>query len=163
MKRFSLFLICLILFCTLEVVQAGSEVVLTIKGAENQLQKSFTEGDIRALPAKTFTTFDPWEKKQRTYTGCTINNLLDSLGLTQPVKRIHVIARDKYNAKISETELKEYTYILSYEMDGKDYSQWGNSDKGPLAIMIKMEDVSDEDKVRVKNQMVLWVKEIILH
>ncbi len=162
MKRFSLFLIFTIVFCALEAVQAD-EVVLTVKGADDKLHRSFTEEDIRALPSETFTTFDPWEKKQRTYTGCSINNLLESLDLATPIKLVHVIARDAYNAKISELELKDYTYILSYEMDGKDYSQWGNSDKGPLAVMIKMEDVRNEDKVRVKNQMVLWVKEIILH
>ncbi len=162
MKRRLFIMLFAIFFCSLKPIQAD-EVVLTVTGLDGTLDRSFTEEDIRAMPVETFTTFDPWEKKQRTYTGCRISDFLEVLDLAKPVNLIHVIARDEYNAKISELELQQYVYILSYEMDGKDYSQWGNSDKGPIAIMVKMEDVKYEDKVRVKNQMVLWVKEIVIY
>ena len=162
MKRTFFFLAFTILFISLKTVYGG-EVILTVKTQEGMIHRTFTEEDIRALPAKTFTTFDPWEKRKRTYTGCRVNDFLDSLNLDKTINMVQVIAKDDYNAKISGSELKRYNYILSYEMDDRDYSQWGNSDKGPLAVMIKMEDVKNEDKVRVKNQMVLWVKEIILY
>jgi len=156
-----LFFVLIWLLC-IQTIADAQEVVLKVKGPGATPQRTFTEQDIRALPAVTISTLDPWEKKQRSYTGCTIMSLLEMLGVEDQINIVHVIARDEYNAKISLKELSRYQYLLTYEMDGKDYSEWGNSDKGPLAIAVKLEDVRKEDKVRVKNQLVLWIKEIVL-
>ncbi len=161
MRSIAVISACICLLGLLAVSHA-EEVVLMVRGPGEVAPRTFTEAEIRALPAVTITTLDPWENKERTYTGCTLQRFIEMLGATEETKIVHLIAKDAYSAKITRAELIRYQHLLSYEMDGKDYSLWGDSDKGPLAIAVKMENVTKADKIRVKNQMVLWIQEMVL-
>lgn len=153
---------CVLLLATSLMGAAAEKVVLTIRGPGDAPAVTFTEADIRALPPVTFTTRDPWDKRDRTYTGCGLGELLNRAGRSRGLKLIEIIARNDYRAEIKAAELKAYLYMLSYEMDGHDYSLLGDEDKGPLAVAVRMEDVEQGDRLRVKDQLVWWVTTIIV-
>lgn len=121
-----------------------------------------TEAQVRALPSKTITTLDPWDNKERSYTGCSLIAFLEKMGAPD-FKMIHIIAVNDYHAKITRDFLKKYDYLLTHAMDGKDYSELGEDDKGPLAIAVKYENVDRADRIKVKNQLVWWIDRIEMY
>ncbi len=154
-------IICLFLLSVSANAAAG-DIVLRVEGPGNAPPLTFTEAEIRALPAETFSTFDPWDKSERTYTGVPILSLLETTGRLDGARIVEVAARNDYRAKFSLADLRKYRPILSYAMDGKDYAAQGEDDKGPLAVAIKMEDVPPPDRIIAKNGLVWWVEKIVL-
>jgi hypothetical protein len=155
-------LICLFLFPVCATA-AAEEIVLRVEGPGDAPPIALTEAKIRTLPAETFSTLDPWDKKKRTYTGVSILDLLKKIDRLDAAQLVEVEAKNDYKAKFTVADLRKYKPILSYEMDGKDYSTFGEDDKGPLAVAIKMENVSPADQVVAKNGLVWWVETIVLH
>ena len=141
---------------------AMDDVVLTVSG-EGMEGLTLTEDDVRALPPVSFTTFDPWDNMDRSYTGVRMLDLLAALELGREVELVEVIARNDYRAKITLKEMADYGHILSYSMDGKDYELLLEEDKGPLAVAVDMSLVAEEDQLRVKGQLVWWVEQIVLY
>lgn len=139
-----------------------SDVILEVKTIDNKSVFQFTDAEIRRLPQVTFSTFDPWDNKQRRYTGTPVIHLLKHIQMDRTISLIQIIAHNDYKAKMTMNEIKKYNPILSYEMDGKRYASHGKENKGDLAVAIKMEAVDEPDLIRAKNQLVWWIKTIIL-
>ncbi len=153
------FVFILILFCPKGFAE---EVVLTVIDQKGPTEKTFTESQIRALPSVLITTFDPWDNKTRRYKGCRVLSLVETLRSPTSVRGIEVVAKNDYRATIALDDISRYNHILSFEMDGRDYAELGEDNKGPLAIAVRMEDVEKADKAKVKNQLVWWVTQIII-
>lgn len=140
----------------------ANDVVITVYGSNEQPPVSLTEEEIRTLPSVSITTFDPWDNKERKYKGCTISDLLKKLGYWDDMQLIEIIAKNDYKATITRTEMTTYQYLLSYEMDGVDYSTLGEDNKGPLVVAVEMEKISNPDKTKVKNQLVWWIEKLVV-
>ncbi len=158
MKRY--FLIVLIV-TFLGAICNAEEMALKIHGLNNSNPIQMNEDEIRSLPAISFSTFDPWDNKKRNYKGCLLESILKTDSSFENAKLFEIVAKNDYKAIITKKELKRYKYIVSYEMDGKDYSELGDENKGPLALAVEMEKVEDADKSKIKNQLVWWVEKII--
>lgn len=154
--------ICLLLL-SIPCNAAAGDIVLRVEGPGDAPPIAFTEAEIRAFPAKIFSTFDPWDKKERTYTGVPILALLEKIDRLKGVRFVEVAAKNDYKAKFTVGDLRKYGPILSYEMDGKDYAMLGEDDKGPLAVAIQMESVPEADRIIAKNGLAWWVEKIVLH
>ncbi len=161
MQFHRLLLITLILIVTGSPA-LGEDPVLRIEGPAGAPPLTFTEAEIRAMDALTVSTFDPWDKRERTYTGCPLIALLKAVGRLKGVQTIEVIARNGYHAPIPIEMARKYGHILSYAMDGRDYADLGEADKGPLAIAVKMERVDPADAALVKTQLVWWIERLKL-
>ena len=112
--------------------------VLAISGALEGPSPVFLDmAAIRKLPAITFETFDPWDKKNRAYKGPRLADVLALAGIKASAKRVEVIASNDYRIPIRLTDLDRIGHILSYEMDGKPYAQYeGSENKGAIAVAI---------------------------
>ena len=117
------------------------KTVLTIIGANGgDAAVTMTLMDIKALPAVTFTTFDPWTKQERTYTGPRIIDILTAAKIDPETKHVEITAKDDYKAFVSLSDLKKIGHVMSYAMNGVDYTQRKEKlNKGPLAIAIDFE------------------------
>ena len=127
-------------------------VVLTIQPPGSAPAITLTRADILALPQETFSTHDPWDKKVRQYKGPSLMTVLSHIGHAAGVSIVEVVAKNDYKAKFTLDEIERHQPILSHAMDGKDYSELGEENKGPLAIAIRMEKVGAvSKKVRFLN------------
>jgi len=150
-------------FClSLSSICFADEVVLTLETLDGSKSIQLSESQIREQPSNSFSTFDPWDNKQRKYKGCDLSTILAQIVPLDKINAIEVVAKNDYKAIITKTEIGKYTYLLSYEMNDKDYSELGEENKGPLAIAVEMEKVDDYDKVKIKNQLVWWINKIII-
>lgn len=140
----------------------GEEVALRVEGPAGAPPLTFTDAEIRAMDAVTFSTVDPWDKRERTYTGCPLLDFLKAAGRLKGVRTIEVVARNGYHAPIPIEMARKYGHILSYAMDGRDYADLGEEDKGPLAIAVEMERVDPADAALVKTQLVWWIERLRL-
>lgn len=137
-------------------------VVLTIQPPGGVPAVTLTRADILALPQETFSTHDPWDKKVRQYKGPSLMTVLSHIGHAAGVSIVEVVAKNDYRAKFTLDEMERHQPILSHAMDGKDYSELGEENKGPLAIAIRMENVGTADKMRAKDQLVWWVERLVV-
>lgn len=144
------------------VSAAADDVILTIEGPVGRVVVTLTEKQIRLMPKKTLRTYDPWDKLERQYTGVLFVELLNELYRLDDIIGVDVIGRNHYSAEISLEDMRKYKHLLSYEMDGRDYSSHKDDDKGPLAVAVKMEGVDNGNSLRIKNQFVWWIEKVVL-
>lgn len=156
------FFFCVLISCYFATIAAAEPVILTVQNADNKTLASFTEADIRALPAVTIETFDPWDNIKRTYTGCALLSLIEEIDSKRTFDLVEIVAKNDYKASLTKDELKRHNYILSYDMDGTDYSNYTDEDKGPLAIAVDYDQVPEAEKLKIKNQLVWWISKIII-
>jgi hypothetical protein len=144
------------------VIAAADDVILTVEGPGNNDPVTLSEKQIRQLPRTSYLTYDPWDKQEREYTGIPLLALLNHINRLDGVTIVDLIARNNYKVKIRIEDLQLYGHILSYEMDGEDYSVLKDDNKGPLAVAVKMEGVDEGDMLRIKNQFVWWLERVVL-
>ncbi len=174
---------CKALFLLVGVIQIGSlflavfpttaaesgtknspQAILTIKGNTSSDQPVFLDmAAIRNLPSVTFTTFDPWENRDRTYKGPLVSDVLALAGVKSSAEYIEILASNDYSIPVRFVDLERFGHILSYEMDGKDYAKYeGSENKGNLAVAIDFTDKKTEISV-FKAQLVWWVDTIVIY
>lgn len=143
-------------------IEAAGEIVLTVEGPGDAEPITFTEFRIRVLPQTSFSTYDPWDRKRRQYTGVKLLKLLEDIGRLKKVAVVEIISRNNYRANMELTDVRGYEHLLSYEMDGNDYADLQDGNKGPLAIAVKMDDIGEGERLRIQDQFVWWIERIIL-
>lgn len=117
---------------------------------------------IRKLPAVRFSTYDPWDKRQRTYTGPLITDVLALAGAGPASTEIDVIASNDYEISINISDMAKIGHILSYQMDGLVYAKHNKpGNKGPLAVAINF-DENDIEMEIFKHQLAWLVKKIVI-
>ena len=152
-----------VLFLAARPLAADDATVLTISGKiEGGKAVGMTLSDIRALPPVTIATFDPWDRRERTYVGPRILDILKKVGYAPTAQRIRIHASNDYEIPILIKDLKRLGHILSYEMDGKPYAEYEQpGNKGELAVAIDF-GKSDVDMEIYKHQLVWWVDAIVV-
>jgi hypothetical protein len=143
-------------------IEAESNIILTIEGQGDAYPILYTDLRIRSLPQASLSTFDPWDRQYRQYTGVKLLTLLEDIGGLRKTSRVEVISRNNYRASLEIDELNRYQYLLSYEMDGRPYAELEEGNKGPLAMTVTADDVSETERVRIKEQYVWWIERIVL-
>ncbi len=148
-------------FCFI-AVEASGKIVLTVEKPGFSTPILYTDFRIRVLPQVSFSTFDPWDRQYRHYTGVELLSLLEDIGHLDRIAGIEVISRNNYRAEMSIADLQRYRHLLSYQMDGSDYAQIEDGNKGPLAIAVDMGGLGGGERTRVERQFVWWIEKIIL-
>jgi len=147
---------------TLVVVDAESDIILTVVGPKNGPPISYTGLRIRALPQNSFSTFDLWDMKHRSYTGVKILTLLEDIGYDSGAQQVEVMSRNNHSVSIALSDIRRYEHILSYRMDGSDYAELQDENKGPVAIAVKTDNLGERERQRISDQVVWWIEKIIV-
>ena len=116
---------------------------------------------LMSLPAETFRCVDPWDGEEHSYTGVSLVRLLDSCGMSPDARRVDVLAANGYSAPVTTDDLRKYSYILAYEMDGETFEAAGSlAKRGKLIIALDFTDAEDLDVDVYKHQLVWQVNRI---
>ena len=141
--------------------EAGADLV--VKGAIGRSPALFSLEALMQRPPVTIVQKSTLTGKTNRYTGASMIDVLTSLNLQPNASVVEVIAANDYKATIKLSDLKRYTYVLSYKMDGKLYKdQPLRFNKGPLAIAIDFINHPELDFDIYKHQQVWFVKTIIV-
>lgn len=147
---------------SLVVLEAEGDIVLTVEGPEYRQPVTYTRLRIRTLPQSSFTTFDQWDRQRRTYTGVSLMALLEDIGYKNGTRLVEIVSRNNYRVSIDLNDIRNYGHMLSYRMDDRDYADLPESNKGPLAIAVNIEDLAEQERRRISEQVVWWIERIIV-
>ena|SRR5258708_769556 len=67
-----------------------------------------------------YTVMDPFEKKNATYRGVLMSNLLDLWQVSKDATKLHVVALDDYSVDVPMSDLRKYPVIFALKENG-DY------------------------------------------
>lgn len=116
---------------------------------------------LMSLPAESFSSPDPWDGVEHSYTGVSIARLLYSCGMSPDAVRVTVSAANGYSAPITPDDLRRYGHILAYTMDGETFESAGSLTKrGKLIVAIDFSAHKDLDVDIYKHQLVWQVNRI---
>ena len=73
---------------------------------------------VMSFPSHSFTSVDPWDGKEHTFTGVLLQDLLSRFNLDASSTRITITARNKYTIPIRRGDYEKYGYLLAWRMDG---------------------------------------------
>lgn len=91
---------------------------------------SYTLEDLRALPASEIETATIWTEGVQHFTGVSLHNFLDTIGVTDGT--IRATAINDYSVEIPVSDAVENGPIIAYEHNGQTMSR---RSKGPLWII----------------------------
>jgi hypothetical protein len=118
------------------------EVILTVSGdiSATNVDETLTldRQMLSALPATTFETSTIWTDGVHTFTGVSLVDLIDVLGMENG--RLLATAINDYTVEIPVTDAVEGGPIIAYLMDGAEMSV---RDKGPLWVIYPYDSEAD--------------------
>ncbi len=119
---------------------------------------------ITAFPEISFTAHDLWDNRDRKYTGASLIQLLDAVGMDESATAVEVFAENDYHVPIRISDLRTYEYILCYRIDDVllDGATESLQNKGSLVIAINFHKHPDMDVDVYKNQLVWQVTRMII-
>lgn len=138
------------------------DVVLTVEGLiHGPTPARFDLATIKKFKPVSFTNFDPWDKKDRKYTGVDIMDILEFLGLDDSARFIDIKAANGYSVSVDIHDMRSDCHIFSYAMDGREYAAYaGKENKGPLAVAIDFTAHPDLSVDVYKHQLVWFVQTV---
>ena len=118
---------------------------------------------IKKMPAISFTTDDPWDKAERKYTGVSLRDLLDYLGVEDQATSLQVIAANGYESFIKLEDIRRFEYILCYMEDEVLLTEQADVvNRGSLIIAINFDKHKDVSIELFKHQLVWQVIKFIV-
>ena len=118
---------------------------------------------VMAMPVTSFETHDPWDEKKQKYTGVSLIDLLEFVGIDDSSESIEVIAANDYEVSIRLADLRRYQYLLAYMIDDVLLVESENLEKkGKLMVEINFSGNEEIDIDIYKNQLVWQVKTVIV-
>ncbi len=138
------------------------DTVLTVSGKVNNEEPAFfTLEQLMALPAREFSSYDPWLDDTSSYTGFELYSFLEAMGIEGTAERIILTASNDYTADIALEDVKKYRYTITYAEDGKVYSeQEDERNKSPLSVAVRHEDYPELEMELLKLDYVWWLAHI---
>lgn len=138
-----------------EFVSAKHDVVLTVVGGGGKpLKLDFRT--IEQLRQVRFQVKDPSAKKEITYSGVLVRDLLDHLGSKDLPAKLRLSAWDDYAVEIAVADLRRWPVMLATRMNGKRMSL---RDGGPTRIVFPYH-AYDIDPTRYNDQWIWSIKQI---
>lgn len=127
-----------------ELSKPVGKVLLTVSGnIENTNEDGKAVFDITSLEnlgAISFQTSSPWYNGRTTFTGISLQKLMDYVGAKGSV--VKVIALNDYTTEIPLSDFKKYNVILALKING-EYMRV--RDKGPLFVVYPYDSMPDLD------------------
>lgn len=125
-----------------ELSKPTGQVLLTVSGnIENTNEDgkaTFDTASLEKLGMVSFQTTSPWYNGRTTFTGISIQKLMDFVGAKGSV--VKVTALNDYTTVIPLDDFKKYNVILALKINGK-YMRI--RDKGPLFIVYPYDSIPE--------------------
>ena len=132
-KNLSIWMLCLLLAYASLSYAAEGERKIQLSGLI--LDPSFKSLSVKQLEShfelETATLFNPWDKKQATYRGVCLRDLLEKLATPQ-TETVVFKAIDGYEVEITRSDWEKYRIILVTQESGHYLPV---AQKGPLRII----------------------------
>ena len=137
---------------------------LTVEGSLSGKSQVFLSlNTLMAFPQVSFTLVNTWSGKEETFTGTSLIQLLNTLGMKKEATIVEVVAANDYRVLIRRNDIEKIEYILSYKVNHTLYADLPpKQNKGPLAIAINFAKHKEIDREIYKHQLVWFVKKIII-
>ncbi|WP_449553519.1 molybdopterin-dependent oxidoreductase [Lelliottia amnigena] len=127
-----------------ELSRPTGKVLLTLSGnIENTNEGGkavFDLASLEKLGMVSFQTTSPWFDGRTTFTGISLQKLMDYVGAKGSV--VKVIALNDYTTEIPLSDFKKYNVILALKING-EYMRV--RDKGPLFVVYPYDSMPDLD------------------
>lgn len=125
-------------------------VILSVQGGSSE-NINFSFETLEALGIVEYTVKDPFLKKETTYQGVLVSELLKAVGAPESATMIAATALNDYTVEIPIADVKQYPVILATRRDGQ---RMEISDKGPLEVVFPYHafDIASE----VRDSMWIW-------
>lgn len=115
------------------------------------------------FPTYTFSCIDPWLGKETSYTGISLYQLLNSIGIDPGAERVRFRASNDYQIETPLEDLKRYCYQLTFLEDGLYYEDLPpEQNKGVFAISIDFSRFKSLIVEERKLEEVWWLTSIEL-
>ncbi|HED1541762.1 TPA: molybdopterin-dependent oxidoreductase [Kluyvera cryocrescens] len=117
-----------------ELAKPTSKVILTMSGKienTNESGKALLDiASLEKLGTVSFQTTSPWYNGRTTFTGISLQKLMDYVGAKGTI--VKITALNDYTTLIPLSDFKKYNVILALKIDG-EYMRI--RDKGPLFVV----------------------------
>jgi len=117
-------------------------------GCDNAVQ--LNQAALLALPQKQFVTHHSWSDNAESFSGPLLQDVLNTT--CSNTKKIKLTALNDYAIDMDFSRLKHYQPIIALSVNGKRLSI---REKGPLWIMLPLDDHKDIEK-RSMDGMMIW-------
>jgi hypothetical protein len=145
------------------VDEAGAELTVSGKTASGQAVYLSREALEVQFPEYSFRCIDPWLKKEVSYTGISLYQLINSIGIDPEATRVRLVASNDYVIEVPLADTKQYYYQLTYKEDGRYYSELpAEQNKGTFAVSIDFNRFKALSIDQRKLEEVWWLTSIEL-
>jgi hypothetical protein len=143
---------------------AAEPAVVTVRGkVAGGGPVRLDEAAIMALPAATFNSIDPWDRKEHSFTGPLLSDALARAGIDKAATRITVTAKNGYAIPIRRSDYEKYGYLLALKMDGQRFrDQASTANRGLAIIAIDFAKHRELDPELYKHHLVWQVADILV-
>ena len=126
-------------------IPQADDPILTVTGRIDSADAVML--DVAALEAMgivEYTVFDPFDKRDITYRGVLMSDLLDTLQIEEGATTLEMVALNDYRIDLDVTEMYNYPVILALMADG-EYMQ--PDYHGPTMIVYPYDDYDFDESV----------------
>lgn len=107
-------------------------------------------GVLEAMGTVRMTVRDPWLRRDVTYSGVLLSDLVSYLQVDEDATLLHVVSLDDYAADIALSEIAEYSILLATRTEDEAMAI---ADGGPTRIVFPYDDYPD---LAVARNLSVW-------
>jgi len=126
------------------------DVILTVTGLtetrNNEADKSIQMdlATIESLGVVEYTVNDPFEKKDITYRGVLMSDLLDVLQVSSTATKLNMVALNDYSIEVPIEDMHKYPVLFALQADGE---YMPISTRGPAMLVYPYDDFTFDQAV----------------
>lgn len=126
-----------------EIPAPQGDVVVALSGLTSRNETvQLDMATLESMGLQEVTVNDPWEEKEVTYSGVTMADLLQVVGVSDGATELFVTATDGYALPIPLSELQDGSVLLATRSDGQ---QIPADNKGPTRIIFPYDTYPNQD------------------
>ena len=114
--------------------------------------------DLQTMPSTSFTTGLPWLKAESKFTGVSVSDLFDELGIALP-EVMTVRGLNDYSVDVLKSDIEQYHPIIAFLKDG---NLMPVRYKGPYWLIYSLNQYPEIDNPAYHSQMVWQIEKIEL-
>jgi hypothetical protein len=126
------------------------DVILTVTGlteTRNVEADKSIQMDLKTLESiglVEYTVTDPFERKEITYRGVMMSDLLDVMQVSSTAKTLHMVALNDYSIDVPLEDMRKYPVIFALQADGEYMPV---STRGPAMLVYPYDDFTFDQSI----------------
>jgi hypothetical protein len=126
------------------------DVILTVTGlteTRNVEADKSIQMDLKTLESiglVEYTVTDPFERKEITYRGVLMSDLLDVMQVSSTAKTLHMVALNDYSIDVPLEDMRKYPVIFALQADGEYMPV---STRGPAMLVYPYDDFTFDQSI----------------